>query len=51
MWDSSDYQTGPMGADEELETCKTRVGHFTGQVICTRCAPDCEHYLCTDEDA
>jgi hypothetical protein len=30
--------------------CVTRTGHFTGQVICTACGADCEHYLCTHED-
>jgi hypothetical protein len=30
--------------------CKTRVGRFTGQVICTSCGEDCEHYICTHEE-
>ena len=30
------------------EACETRTGHFTGQLICTKCAPGCVHYICTD---
>lgn len=32
------------------DQCATRTARFTGQVVCTRCAPDCDHYVCTDED-
>lgn len=34
----------------DRERCDTRHGWFTGQVICTACAPDCDHYLCTHEN-
>lgn len=34
----------------DLDECKVRFGWFTGQPVCTACAPDCDHYICTHED-
>lgn len=49
-WDAED-ESNYDEIDDDEQQCEMRTGWFTGQGICTKCAPGCEHYICTEKPA